>query len=707
MHAHSTRGSTRPGKIPFAGAGLLFPLVLRHPLPYPVAASFWRHATHQDSLSQRIVDSVVVRSPLPDPLIPVVQWIFQRPGWVMAGGIIVGAIVALAVLVFAWQRRRAIWSWLVTRERGVKLAMAGAVGAVLLLIVGTGLKAHDYVMHDNDFCRGCHIFVPSGQLFVRPDTGTYLLVNKLEGKHDSLSCHTCHPFELKAQTKELYYWIVARPDKIPPHGKVPRDVCERCHVTGPAKATWKRISTTAGHRTHLDSDSSALKDVTCLTCHARTAHRFQPADTTCARKGCHLTEDVKIRLGRMAVRFGPANLKPLPNEEELYCNSCHQFTADAQFLAPDSALGLLRPASRQCFKCHEMRLLLATYDPAREPHSGGCGMCHNPHTDVKPADALKSCTDSRCHADWRDVDFHTGVAHSKAAPRCETCHLPHSARVDASDCVGCHRMVRSGPGSRFRPPLPFDTTQALKQTSSREPPRRLIVPGRALGQGAAPPEDDPPESRTDVTALPSDTFPHARHSRLACLTCHDLRSKERRLTFEEPRGCQICHHQRPAEAKCASCHEVGDLAAALPVQVAVTVPRHDRRRRTVEFPHAKHDTLACTGCHTTPVTMAPADSVRTCVGCHAQHHAESRDCAACHRTAAITAPHEPPVQPHMACDRCHTRATVARLVPTRSFCLSCHQPQQDHYPPKECSTCHFQRTPAELEQKLTREGARS
>jgi hypothetical protein len=658
-----------------------------------------------DSVTGRFIDSVVVRSPLPDPLVPIVQWIFQVPGWVMALGIVLGAMVALAVLVLAWRRRRAIGTWLATRERGVKLAMVAAVGTVLLLIVGTGVKAHDYIMHDNDFCRGCHIFVPSGQVFVRPDTGTYLLVNKQEGKHDSLSCHACHPFEIKAQSKELFYWITARPDKIPPHGKVPRKICEQCHVTGPAKDTWKRITTTAGHQTHLESDSLKRAGVTCLTCHARTAHRFQPADTTCAQQGCHFTDSIRIRLGRMTSRFDPG--KPLPNEEQLYCNSCHQFTADAQFLAPDSALALLRPTSRQCFKCHEMRTLLATYDPAREPHGGACGMCHNPHTDVKPANALKSCTDAQCHADWRDVDFHSGAAHRKVAQRCETCHVPHAARVDASDCVGCHKFVRYGPGSRLRPPLPFDTTRALEQTSSREPPRRLIEPGRARGQGAAPPGDDPPESLSNVSASPNDTFPHERHSRLACLTCHDLRSKERRLTFEAPRGCQICHHQRPAQADCKSCHEPDELEAPRPVQVAVAVPKHDRRRRTVQFPHAKHDSLACAGCHVTPVSLEPADSARTCTGCHASHHAEARDCSACHRTGAITAPHRMPVQAHTSCDACHTRATVARLVPTRSFCLACHQPQQDHYQPKECSTCHFQRTPAELQPRLTRAGGPS
>ena len=66
---------------------------------------------------------------------------------------------------------------------------------------------------------------------------------------------------------------------------------------------------------------------------------------------------MKIRLGRMAARFKPENLDP--NEEQLYCNSCHQFTADAQFVTLDSASGTLRPGQGQCLGCHEMRALLA------------------------------------------------------------------------------------------------------------------------------------------------------------------------------------------------------------------------------------------------------------------------------------------------------------------------------------------------------------
>ena len=666
-------------------------------------ASSGAAAVVQDTLTHRFIDSVVVKSPLPDPLVPIVQWIFQKPGWLMAAGIVLGALVGLVVLVALWRRRGLVGGWLMSRNRAATLGMIAAVGVVLLLMVGSGLKAYDYMMHDNDFCSGCHIFVPSGQVFVRPDTGTYLLVNKLEGKHDTLSCHSCHPFELKAQSKELFYWIIERPDKIPPHAKVPRHICESCHVQGEAKKTWARIASTAGHRTHLESDSSALKDVACLTCHARTAHRFQPADTTCAQKGCHLTDEVRIKLGRMASRF-EAGHAPLPNEEGLYCNSCHQFTADAQFVAPDSAAGLLRPASRQCFGCHEMRTLLATFDPARDPHSGSCGMCHDPHTDAKPSDALRTCADAQCHATWRAVDFHTGAAHRKVAERCETCHAPHQARVDASDCVGCHELVRRAKGSRVRPPLPFDTTKALRQTSSRTPSPApgLVESGRARGRGATPPDDEPPGPGVRRSPAPADSFSHPRHRRLACLTCHDPASKGGRLTFEAPRGCVICHHQRPASSACATCHASGDLTPPRPVQVAVAVPRHEPRRRTVAFEHPSHARIACTACHVSPVTLAPADSVRSCAGCHGDHHTAGGTCSACHRSAETRAAHARPVQAHVACADCHSEATVAGLVPTRSFCLACHEPAQDHYQDRECSACHFQRSPAQLEVEVRR-----
>ena len=115
-------------------------------------------------------------------------------------------------------------------------------------------------------------------------------------------------------------------------------------------------------------------------------------------------------------------------------------------------------------------------------------MCHNPaHRRQARRTRMKSCADAGCHADWRSVAFHAGKAHRKVAEQCRTCHQPHAARVDASDCTGCHTAVRKG-GRRSKPPLPFDTLKALRQSLLPVEPgptaeRRSSQPGRA---GALP-----------------------------------------------------------------------------------------------------------------------------------------------------------------------------------------------------------------------------
>lgn len=632
-----------------------------------------------DSL-QATPDSGLVPSPLPDPMIAVVQWIFQKPGWLMISGIVIGAIVAVVACWLLWTRRKALWTWLVTRSRGAKLLMASTVGAFLLVAGGVGYKAYDYMEHDNDFCRGCHVFIPYGEPFVRPDTGTYLIVNMLEGKHDTLECHDCHLPDMKAQALELVLWMVDRPDMVPEHEKVPPTVCKSCHEQGEAKDTWQEIVTTAGHRVHFESDSLKDEQVECLTCHARSAHRFEPVDSTCSQQGCHLTDDVTIRLGKMTDAVG------------LHCAVCHEFTAAVPRLATvDSASGTLVPGDKNCFSCHEMQQRLQDFDPTRDPHDGKCGMCHNPHTNVKPDDALKSCATAACHGDWRKVEFHTGAAHRKGIEDCETCHTPHAARVDASACASCHERVRgSATGKAGRkPPLPFDTTKALRSVSALPDPIGLH------GKGDAPPDDDPPAAL--LSAAPADSFEHARHKDLACITCHTTESKTSTLNFVAPRGCQVCHHTAAAKRDCTACHATAEFGRAT-VSLSVTVPKHAPRPREVAFEHAQHEASTCVQCHATPVSLAPPG----CADCHEQHHTEATNCAACHAAGDLQVPHTPPVVAHERCDACHTPASITPLTPSRPFCLTCHQPQDaaDHWPDRECTTCHLDATPAEWRNRL-------
>ncbi len=616
-----------------------------------------------------------VEPPLPGGVASVVRFLLQSvPQWVQIGGVFVAAGVAVWLALYLWRRRRLIRQWLVTRRRPVQYALFAGAAVLVLGATAFGRVSWNYMQHDNGFCTGCHVMGPAYQRFV-------------QSEHDSLSCHDCHQQSIFASARQMYLWVVDRPERIGPHAKVPNGVCARCHVTG-QKEVWQRISQTAGHRTHLESDSSVLRNVQCVNCHGVEIHHFAPLDSTCAQAQCHV--NVPIKLGKMR------------QQTSLHCVTCHQFTAEVPQLATrDSATGTLRPAMKQCFSCHEMRALLIDFDPARDPHRGTCGMCHNPHTQERPADAKATCTSARCHADWRSEPFHVGVRHRDVATQCTLCHAPHHAKVDPSDCAGCHAAVRERLHGRPAPPLPFDTTKALRRISGIVPHDRL----RGKGDASPPFDEQPlPVSRFPPPGFSPDTFPHDRHKQLACLTCHASQRAHARLTFEPLRGCQICHHQAPVSSTCTTCHAAAELTIERPERVRVTVTGHAARARDVAFRHETHRDVKCVACHTTPVTLDPAVPVTTCTACHDDHHTAARDCAGCHAAAGpeALAPHAPPHDAHQGCAACHAPVTVARLVPDRALCLTCHAAQRDHYPAAECTVCHFQATPQEFRAHLRR-----
>ena len=633
------------------------------------------------------VDSVAAHPTFSDPVIAAVQFFFQQSPLVMWGGVILGIIVAAVVLRAVWTRRLAIRHWLATRSGLVKGAMIAGVTGLAVAVAGLGYQAKKFVDTDNRFCNGCHIFIATGEPWIQSDTGNYSLVNRMEGKHDSLTCHSCHELRpLKEAVKMVWWMSGVREEEIPPHARVPREVCENCHVQGEAKETWQAIAATAGHRVHLESDSSALSDVECLTCHVQEVHRFVPVNTTCTQKGCH--ENTTIVLGDMADKTVAL---------EAHCTTCHEFTAEVPRLATrDSAAGTLIPGDQQCMSCHQMETRLASFDPAKDPHSGTCGMCHDPHAQKEVQEAKLSCSNSSCHDTWRDEPFHLGASHRRVAEQCTTCHLPHQAQVDASDCTGCHQQVRNRSNGQRQPPLPFDTT-AAKQRASLAP-----VGHEPRGKGDALPGPEPGGPPSVPEPLAADTFSHTQHQQLPCLTCHTTRAgQDGTLTFERPRGCQICHHQAPSSNDCSACHQSSELAPGRPMLIAIAVMTHPPRPRPVSFEHRKHERLRCTECHTEAVSLGPDSTVIQCVGCHVEHHEFSRSCAACHVTDQIVPAHQPPLEAHQDCDACHTPARVAGLVPTRNLCLTCHS-GQDHYPRKQCTVCHLQASPEVFQSHLQR-----
>ena len=645
------------------------------------------------------VDSVVVESPLPGGVAAVVRYLLNAvPSWLQIGGVVVGGILAVLVIVLLVRRRRAIGGWFIAQSRAVKIAVAVVATLLIVGVAGAGTATWNYTQHSNDFCTGCHVMNPAFQQF----SGT-------ENKHADLSCHACHQQPLSASVRQLYLWVAERPEGIGEHAPIDNSVCETCHVTGDT-ATWQRIATTAGHRVHLESDSASLRDLQCVTCHGVEVHRFRPAAETCAQSGCHSTEDTEIVLGRMA------------SQTVQHCSSCHEFTAPVPALATvDSARGTLVPGGVQCLGCHEMRAVLADFDESRDPHGGKCGVCHNPHTQTTPAAAIASC--ANCHEDWRNEPFHVSANHRRVGERCLTCHVAHQAAVDASGCEACHLRVRSR--GTLRPPLPFDTSAALRRTDTTTAqhvpvlaplaPQHVVAsaPRRSgpfvddAGDDGATPEPHYITPASQVTQVRSpapavaDSFPHSRHVSMACIVCHRTGSGQGRLTFEAPRGCDICHHQAPQQSRCERCHQTEEYGVPQPQTVTITVADRPPRPRSVDFVHERHAARPCLECHTTPVTLAPAPEKAQCTDCHAEHHAADRSCSTCHPIAEPRAAHPTLEIAHQRCDACHTRTTIEQLTPTRSFCSTCHEPARtEHYEPRECSVCHLLAQPEAYRARL-------
>lgn len=365
---------------------------------------------------QEIPDTLV--SPLPGGVSAVVRALFGLPQWFQIGGIVVAAIVFFGLVGWAAVRRRELWGWLRTRSNPTLWVMGVGVALIVIVTTAFGFRAKNYIEHENSFCLGCHVMDPA---FARFETS----------EHSLFQCHDCHQQPLSASLRQVYLWVAERPSEIGEHAPVPNRVCETCHIQQDPDTTWQRISATAGHRIHLESDSSALAGVQCVTCHGVEVHRFVPPDQTCGQAGCHRPEDTHIALGAMQ------------EQATLHCTLCHEFTAVVGELTPRPVAqqGLV-PRGQQCLLCHEMAQIMVDFVAEDDPHDAVCGTCHNPHTQTAPSDAAASCTNAGCHEAPEELTpFHRGLP-AATRTRCLTCHRPHTWRLDGDDCRACHQVLR-------------------------------------------------------------------------------------------------------------------------------------------------------------------------------------------------------------------------------------------------------------------------
>lgn len=603
----------------------------------------------------------------------------------MAGGPVILVVLGVLVALLVW-KRNAILSWWRSASPQVKAGIYALVGLVFTVALLMGGWVWNYVQHDNEFCNSCHVMQEPFERFK-------------QSEHAELGCHDCHQASLMASANQLHMWVLDRPDEVGPHAPVPREVCVECHVTEDPQDTWERISATAGHRVHLEADTSALADVTCVTCHGEEVHRFLPADETCGQSGCHASDKTQVVLGNMAGQTG------------FHCITCHEFTAPVAEATPlDTVRQALVPGLEDCASCHEMENILVGFQPDVDPHDAVCGTCHNPHSQELPEEAREKC--AQCHATADLSGFHRGIGPS-VIEDCSGCHEAHTFRVDGEDCLACHadilggtptagprRQARANPAGQGRPVASLEDLEApVTRVSLAGLSAETTGPGHAftgldrvlieryVAERAAwiPSHPIPAAPASGNGRLQQQRFDHRAHRDVACTACHSMEPRHGAITLESRETCFECHHTRPVVNRgCASCHQGAGAPGVRRVTVSMSLRVWEgSRSRELPFDHAEHAALDCAACHTGGTRLTPE---RACADCHEPHHEADRDCMACHR--------KPPPAAHtiavhtQGCADCHGPESYGRLGVGRNTCLACHQDLRDHRPGRGCAACH-------------------
>lgn len=257
------------------------------------------------------------------------------------------------------------------------IILAAVVILVIAAILG-GYRFYDYVENDPRFCGSCHIMQTAWQTWQ-------------QGPHKSVNCHTCHRQNIQDRTRIVWSWAISSIEKIPPHTRLDRSVCEGCHIND--KVKWPQIAKTAGHKIHV-----MKAELQCLSCHLPSLHAVKPKVEDCAK--CHA--QAWLNIGGM---------------RGFHCTTCHRF------LVPQEAG--LEPKRELCLACHQAMQLKGETFPVAGPMKFECANCHKPHT--QPVLRFSDCLG--CHPKVAEDKMHFEM---KALTRCVTCHRPHSWKVVAA-----------------------------------------------------------------------------------------------------------------------------------------------------------------------------------------------------------------------------------------------------------------------------------
>ena len=105
----------------------------------------WQAAAVADSLSAQTAAvphgpaaEVVIKNPVPGFVGQAFQLAFNLPTWVQLSVAAAGALTGLAVVLWLYRRREALFAWLGKQSTGYKMGLGGIAGVMLLGMGGVG-----------------------------------------------------------------------------------------------------------------------------------------------------------------------------------------------------------------------------------------------------------------------------------------------------------------------------------------------------------------------------------------------------------------------------------------------------------------------------------------------------------------------------------------------------------------------------------------
>ncbi len=233
-----------------------------------------------------------------------------------------------------------------------------------------------------------------------------------------------------------------------------------------------------------------------------------------------------------------------------------------------------------------------------------------------------------------------------------------------------------------------------------------------------------------VAQLEADRFPHPRHAKLTCASCHRSEvapnqghapcddGQCHRAAFEQAPGplCKICHSTvvvQPLQAPLRPLPTPGSVRA-LPSTFS-----HQQHLDRVTMDARVGFHLNCNDCHASEGGQPRAASHAACARCHAADVrlaavASMSDCLACHRTLdqvqrtpanlirqdlrfAHSSHQRDRAGAAIQCTTCHVAnfATAALPAPVIATCVACHDDSarvSEAHRMTQCQACHANRT---------------